>query len=109
MLRIFYLCIALLPPCALTAQVKQAYSLFSADGKKVSHEKMIHTLSDADVVFFGELHDNPIAHWLELQILKDLYAINNRVTLGMEMFEADDQIVLTEYLSGLIEEKQNIF
>ena len=69
---------------------------------------MIRSLQKADVVFFGELHNNTFAHWIELQVLKDLYATNTRLTLGMEMFEADDQVVLNEYLAGLIEEKHLI-
>ena len=45
-----------------------------------------------------------ITHLLELQVMKDLHSINNNLTLGVEMFEADDQVVLNEYLNGLIEE-----
>jgi uncharacterized iron-regulated protein len=66
---------------------------------------MIESLAQAEVILFGELHDNSINHWLELQVAKDLFALNPRITLGFEMFEADDQIVLDEYLSGIIEER----
>jgi uncharacterized iron-regulated protein len=58
-------------------------------------------------VFFGELHDNPIAHWLELQVTKDLYTEKGgKLVLGAEMFEADNQVVLDEYLKGIITGKQ---
>ena len=66
---------------------------------------MITVLSKADIVLFGELHDNAINHRLELQVIKDLYALPNDMVVGMEMFEADDQIVLDEYLAGTIEER----
>lgn len=89
----------------LLAQVKPAYNLFNAQGKTVSYQKMIRSIANADVVFFGELHNNTLAHWIELQVLKDLHEMNANLTLGMEMFEADDQVVLDEYLTGLIEEK----
>lgn len=60
----------------------------------------------ADVVFFGELHNNPICHWLELEIAKDLYAGNNKnLVLGSEIFEADNQLLLNEYLSKTIRAK----
>lgn len=65
---------------------------------------MIAAAQKADVVFFGEEHNDPISHWLELQVLKSLYQKDNALTLAMEMFEADDQIVLDEYLQGTIEE-----
>jgi uncharacterized iron-regulated protein len=86
-------------------QDKAAYNLFTKEGKAVDYDKMIKALSKADIVLFGELHDNSIGHWLELQVAKDLYTINPQVTLGFEMFETDDQLVLNEYLSGTIEER----
>jgi uncharacterized iron-regulated protein len=66
---------------------------------------MIAALSKADIILFGELHDNAINHWLEWQITKDVYALRQDMVIGMEMFEADDQIVLDEYLNGTIEER----
>ncbi|HYF71120.1 MAG TPA: ChaN family lipoprotein [Ohtaekwangia sp.] len=92
-------------PFLLAAQVKSAYTIFNHDGKRISYQKMIKALSETDVVFFGELHNNTLAHWLELQLLKDLYDSNGNLTVGLEMFEADDQVVLDEYLQGIIEEK----
>ena len=79
---------------------KPAYRLYDAEGKNVKYQKMIETVSSADVVFFGELHDNPISHWLEYEVTADLYKeVSNRLILGAEMFETDDQLVLDEYLS----------
>ena len=43
---------------------KPAYRLFNAKGKMVKYRKMINAAKNADVVFFGELHNNPISHWL---------------------------------------------
>ncbi len=51
------------------------------------------------------MHDNPIVHWLELQVTRDLYEKRPDLVLAMEMFEADDQMVMDEYLKGWIEEK----
>ena len=80
---------------------KPAYILYDSEGKKVRYEKMIETLSSADVVFFGELHDNPIAHWLEYEVTSDLYkAVGTKLIQGAEMFEADNQLLLNEYLSS---------
>jgi uncharacterized iron-regulated protein len=87
------------------AQERPAYRLFDSEGKEVKYEKMIKELEKADVVFFGEQHNDPISHWMELQVMKSLYEKDNQLTLAMEMFEADDQLVLNEYLSGVIEER----
>ncbi len=79
---------------------KPAYRLYDAEGKNAKYEKMIETVSGANVVFFGELHDNPIAHWLEYEVTADLYKkAGDRLILGAEMFETDDQLVINEYLS----------
>jgi len=89
----------------VVAQDKSAYQIFTKEGKLVEYGKMIKELGKSEVILFGELHDNSIDHWLELQVTKDLYTLNTNLALGMEMFEADDQIVLNEYLNGTIEEK----
>ena len=81
------------------SQDKPAYRLYDTEGRKVKYQKMIEEISDADVVFFGELHDNPIAHWLEYEMTADLYkSTSKNLTLGAEMFEADNQLLLDEYL-----------
>lgn len=85
---------------------KSAYQIFDKKGKLVTYEEMIKQTTEANVVLFGELHDNPIAHWLELEYTKDMHvAKNGKIMLGAEMFERDNQLLLNEYLDGLIEEK----
>lgn len=86
---------------------RPAYRIFDGEKmKSVDYDKMIKEIRDADVVFFGELHNNSICHWLELQVLKSLEEERkDKVILGAEMFEADAQLVLNEYLSGQIKEE----
>jgi uncharacterized iron-regulated protein len=36
---------------------------------------MVKQLEDADIVLFGESHDNPISHWLQLEVTKDLFEL----------------------------------
>ncbi len=82
---------------------KPAYTLFDSKGKAVKYEKLIKAAGEADIVFFGESHNNPICHWLQLQITKDLFELKKEnLVLGAEMFEADNQLVLTEYVNGQI-------
>ncbi len=90
--------------CLLFAQQKPAYVLYNAKGKKVSYKKMIKQLVKKDIVLFGEFHNNPISHWLELSVAKDL-AEKRNLTFGAEMFEADNQQALNDYLSGKINAK----
>jgi uncharacterized iron-regulated protein len=82
---------------------KPAYRLFSQAGKAVKYEKMLKALQDADIVFFGELHNNPICHWLQYEVTKDLFAEKgSNLVLGAEMFETDNQLLIDEYFNGNI-------
>jgi uncharacterized iron-regulated protein len=55
-------------------------------------------------VLFGELHNNPISHWLELEVTQACAEKRNLV-LGAEMFEQDNQTALSNYLQGKITRK----
>jgi uncharacterized iron-regulated protein len=86
------------------AQDKPAYVIFNAKGKKVSYKKMLQTLQSQDIVLIGEFHDNPISHWMELEITKDCGTIRQLV-LGAEMFEQDNQPALDRYLRDSLSAK----
>ena len=81
------------------------YSIFNSDGKKVKAKKMLKSLLKSDVVFYGELHNNSIAHWLELKLLQELDQQTD-VSIGAEMFESDNQKALNAYLSDKINQSQ---
>ncbi len=85
---------------------KPAYRIFDAKGDKAKYSKLLKEASEADVVFFGELHNNPICHWLQYELTADLYAEReSNIILGAEMFETDNQLILNEYLDGYISGK----
>jgi uncharacterized iron-regulated protein len=91
---------------AFAAGDKPAYVLFTGKGEKVTYSVMLDSLMKADVIFFGELHNNAISHWMELEIAMDLFRRDSAaLVMGAEMFERDNQIILDEYLSGLIRER----
>ena len=87
------------------AQDKKAYQIFDKNGKKTSYEKLLKAGEKADVVLFGEYHDNSVVHWLQLEFTKDL-AQKKDLVLGAEMLEADNQKQLDQYLKGEINQKQ---
>ena len=103
MKKFHFLFIALFVVFAAFKSDKPAYFLFNKTGKTVKYEKMLKEIQNADIVLFGELHYNPISHWLQLEVTKDLYEIkNDKLVLGAEMFERDNQVILNEYLDSLI-------
>ena len=82
----------------LMAQEKPAYQLFSSKGKKVQYAQMVKAMQGADVVLFGEYHDNPIVHWLQLESTQDVFKVRPAMVLGAEMFESDVQTLVDRYV-----------
>lgn len=70
-------------------------------------DKIVTEMAGADVLFFGEEHNDSAGHYLENKIFRALHAAyNDKVALSMEMFETDGQLVLNEYLAGTIDENR---
>jgi len=88
----------------LFAQNKPAYKLYNAKGAKVSYKKMLKKMNKADIVLFGEHHNNPIVHWLQYETTVDLNE-DRALMLGAEMIEADNQKQLNQYLADEIDQK----
>lgn len=81
------------------------FQIYTSDGQKVDFVQIVDKAKDYDVVLFGELHNSAIAHWLQLELTMSLYEIKKEnLILGAEMFEADQQLLLDEYLKGIISE-----
>jgi uncharacterized iron-regulated protein len=88
------------------------YRVFDPQGRPSTLPAVVEALGGADVIFVGETHDNAVAHALEAELLRladERYgaasARRRDVALSLEMFEADVQTVLDEYLAGLISER----
>jgi uncharacterized iron-regulated protein len=97
--------IFLLPLLAFApAGERPAYRLFTAQGQPADYDQMLAQLAQADVVLFGEQHNDPIAHWLELQVAKDLAQAKSpsKLVLGLEMFERDVQPLVAAYAAGTL-------
>lgn len=98
-MRTILLFLCLLPIAFRAA--KPAYQFYDARLKTTTYAKLVRQAASADVVLFGELHNNPICHWLELQLAKDLAAQKpGALVLGAEMFESDNQLALNDYVQG---------
>lgn len=84
------------------AQQKPAYLLSDSQGKATKYRKLLKEVSQADVLLFGELHNNPIAHWLQLELLQDLHARldSGSLVIGAEMFETHQQAAIDRLFAG---------
>jgi uncharacterized iron-regulated protein len=99
----------LLSVFALTVAMKNdkpAYKLFNSEGKQVKYKTLLKNALESDIVFFGEMHNNPICHWLQLELTSNIFEKKGELlVMGAEMFETDNQLILDEYLNELIKTK----
>lgn len=102
MKKILWIVMLIMSMTTYAQKTPEIYRIFDAQGKEVSYEKMIKTVSATDVVFFGEIHNCVISHWMELKVLEALTENNKKLKVGMEMLEADNQLIIDEYTSSLI-------
>lgn len=84
-----------------------AYRLYDANGKLTDWSTLVKTTAKADVVFFGELHNQSQIHWLQLQLAKALWtAKKGQLSIGYEMIETDRQAALDSLSKGQITEEE---
>jgi uncharacterized iron-regulated protein len=90
---------------ALPAQSDPSpYALYNQAGKRTKFKKLVKKALKADVILFGESHNDAVVHWLQYNLALHLRAAAP-LSIGMEMFESDQQEVLNDYLAGKVEIK----
>lgn len=106
----FLLFLLLIPAGAFGQANKLSYSIYNTATKsRVQFTDIAQAMDNADVIFFGEIHDDSLGHVAELDLLKTLAVkYPGKLALSLEMFETDVQPVLNEYLNGFIREKNMI-
>lgn len=110
-MKVFSILLLLLPFCALS-QDKLAghYKIYNTSKQRIATlDDIVDDMSKANVLFFGEEHNDSTGHYLEYAIFKKMAEkYPGKIALSMEMFETDCQNVLDEYLLGFIREKNFI-
>lgn len=100
-----YILLSLSFASAIAASAQKFTVYTAADMKPISIDSAALSLSTANVVFFGEQHNDSLTHVAEYELLQALYKIRQQeLVLSLEMFETDCQLVLDEYLAGFINE-----
>ncbi|ARV60958.1 hypothetical protein BZZ01_22145 [Nostocales cyanobacterium HT-58-2] len=74
----------------------------------LSFEEMLLALNKSNVVYLGEIHNNPKDHKNQLKIIQELYKQNPKIAIAMEMFQKPYQGVVNQYLAGKITEEELI-
>jgi uncharacterized iron-regulated protein len=106
-----YLLLFMLPILAVAqAPMEQHYKIYNTAQKRIATaDDIVNDMAKADVLFFGEEHNDSTGHYLEALIFKKLAEkYPAKTALSMEMFQTDCQTILNEYLAGFIREKNLI-
>ena len=79
------------------------YRIYRSDGTPATMAEVRAALASVEVVFVGELHNDPVSHHIEQQVLEGWFDTHGHAAaLSLEMFSRDVQYIVDEYLSGLI-------
>lgn len=75
-------------------------------GRAIPFESFIGELSNARVIYAGEVHTSKEDHRVQLEILQALHRKNPKITVALEMFPREAQPVLSSYTAGNLTEEQ---
>jgi len=97
---LFILCL-LLSVTSGFSQELPAYQIFTSEGKKTTFSALVKSSLEKEVVLFGELHDDPIAHWLQLELAMALQKQKKSgLAVGAEMFELHQAKALANFMKN---------
>lgn len=69
-------------------------------------DDVVNKIMGKKIVYIGEAHDKFEHHRAQFRLIRALYRKNNRLAIGMEMFQRPFQAVIDEYISGTIDERE---
>ena len=75
-------------------------------GEALSFDELVGKIAAKDLIFIGEVHDNPEHHLIQVQILQALAHLGRRFALGMEYFQVPDQEEIIRYLKAETTEEE---
>jgi uncharacterized iron-regulated protein len=91
------------------------FRVFTGAGEPATVEDIVQAMAGVEVVLVGEIHTDPVGHWVEAELVRKALALTGGegaggagrpMALSLEMFERDVQGIVDEYLQDLITEDQ---
>jgi uncharacterized iron-regulated protein len=93
-------------PAAVQSESLHVVVVKTKDGRDLTYGQLIDELNKVDIIAVGEQHDSVVHHRMQLQIIKSLYALDERLGVGMEMFQRPYQSVIDKFFAGEISEAE---
>ena len=78
----------------------------SRDGKTIPWSDFIDRLLETDIICIGENHESDLHHRVQFQITKALFSRDERLAIGLEMFQKPFQKVLDRFGRGELSEEE---
>lgn len=75
-----------------------------ADGVHASWSELVAEAAASDALVLGENHGHPLGLACAAALFEDVLARSPQAALALEFMERDDQVVVDDYLAGLIDE-----
>lgn len=92
--------------CTQVRAQPDSVTIYSAAGEEQTLADIHQAIQGKTHVFYGELHGTAAAHEMELLLLKSCDSLfSGQVVFGLEMFEADVQPIVDEYLGDVINKR----
>ena len=92
---------------AFAADKPLSLQVYATRGQKLlGFGEMVDRLLQYDIICIGETHDSEPVHRVQLQIIKALYAQDERLGVGMEMFQRPFQKEIDRYFRDEIKEDE---
>ena len=88
----------------VSGQFKIGQIIDLSAGEVISFGEFIDRIASKELIFVGEVHDNPEHHLIQVQILQALMAKAEHIDLAMEFFQHPDQTALDRYIQRETEE-----
>lgn len=82
-------------------------TVFDTQAKRtIAFGELLERLREAELICVGEEHDSDLHHRAQHYLIKALFARDERLGVGMEMFQRPFQKIVDEYLAGSIGEAE---
>lgn len=96
------MCIAILVLSGCATLPEHYVSLH--DRRVLRLDETLQQIKDERVIFVGESHESEDDHLVQFEIIKHLHENRKRVVIALEMFPADMQPILTQWVKGALSE-----
>ena len=98
-----------MPPLATVEGIERHFSqgriIDLETGEAINFTDLLSNLKPVDVIFVGEVHNNPEHHLIQVQLLQALMArYAPPLAVAMEFFDTTRQPVLDRFMSGELDE-----